>query len=42
MTNARDGGIIGEWASMKLPPAPELRPVVVDPRTTALLVLDMM
>ena len=34
--------IIAEWASVKLPPAPELRPVVVDPRTTALLVLDMM
>jgi nicotinamidase-related amidase len=42
MTNARDGGIIGEWASVKLPPAPELKPAVVDPTTTALLVLDMM
>jgi nicotinamidase-related amidase len=30
--------IIREWASIKL----ELRPVTVDPRTTALLVLDMM
>jgi nicotinamidase-related amidase len=34
--------IISEWASVKLPPAPELKPVTVDPRTTALLVLDMM
>jgi nicotinamidase-related amidase len=34
--------IIREWASIKLPAAPELRPVTVDPRTTALLVLDMM
>ena len=42
MTSPTDGGIIGEWASVKLPPAPELRPVVVEPRTTALLVLDMM
>src|SRR6516225_6373029 len=42
MTNPTDGGIIGEWASVKPPPAPELKPVVVDPRTTALLVLDMM
>jgi nicotinamidase-related amidase len=31
-----------EWASVKLPPAPELKPVTVDPKTTALLVLDFM
>src|SRR5215471_12697520 len=42
MTNPTDDGIIGEWASVKLPPAPELKPAVVDPTTTALLVLDMM
>src|SRR5262249_18711822 len=42
MTSPADGDIIGEWASVKLPPAPELKPAVVDPRTTALLVLDMM
>src|SRR5215470_1142071 len=42
MTNPADGGIIGEWASVKLPPAPELKHAVVDPGTTALLVLDMM
>jgi nicotinamidase-related amidase len=42
MTSPTDGGIIGEWASVKLPPVPELKPAVVDPRTTALLVLDMM
>ncbi len=34
--------IISEWASVTLPPVPELKPVTVDPRTTALLVLDMM
>ncbi|HEY3642944.1 MAG TPA: isochorismatase family protein [Xanthobacteraceae bacterium] len=34
--------IITEWANVKLPPVPELKPVTVDPRTTALLVLDMM
>ena len=34
--------IVAEWASAKLPPAPELKPVTVDPKTTALLVLDMM
>ena len=40
MTNATD--IISQWASAKLPPAPELKPVSVDPKSTALLVLDMM
>ena len=34
--------IVAEWASVKLPPVPELKPVTVDPKTTALLVLDMM
>src|SRR5712691_4977745 len=42
MSNLADQGIIGEWASVKLPPVPELKPVTVDPRTTALLVLDLM
>ena len=31
-----------EWASVKPPPVPELKPVSVDPKTTALLVLDFM
>ena len=31
-----------EWASVKLPPVPELKPVTVDPKTTALFVLDFM
>ena len=39
---ARAGDIVTEWASVKPPPAPELKPVTVDPRTTALLVLDFM
>jgi nicotinamidase-related amidase len=42
MSNLAEQGIIGEWANVKLPPVPELRPVTVDPKTTALLVLDMM
>jgi nicotinamidase-related amidase len=42
MSNPAEQGITGEWASVKLPPVPELRPVTVDPKTTALLVLDMM
>ncbi len=33
--------IIDEWSSVKAPPAPTLDPVVVDPKTTALLVLDL-
>jgi len=33
--------IIDEWSSVKAPPAPELKPVTVDPKTTALLVLDL-
>jgi len=32
--------IIDEWASAKLPPAPELKPVKLEPGETALLVMD--
>lgn len=32
--------IINEWAGVKAPPAPELKTVTVDPKTTALLMLD--
>jgi len=38
--SARAGNIIEEWASVKAPPAPLLKPVIVDPKTTALLLLD--
>jgi nicotinamidase-related amidase len=34
--------VIDEWASVKLPPAPALKPATVDPKTTALLMLDFM
>ena len=33
--------IIDEWASVRAPPPPELKPVTVDPEASALLVLDM-
>ena len=33
--------IIDEWAAVKAPPAPTLKPVTLDPKTTALLVLDI-
>jgi nicotinamidase-related amidase len=36
------GNIVGEWASVKQPPVPTLKPVQVDPKTTALLMLDFM
>jgi nicotinamidase-related amidase len=36
------GDIVDEWASVKAPPAPALRPVTVDPSTAALLILDFM
>ena len=39
---AAAGDIIADWDSVKLPPKPELKSVTVDPKTTALLVLDLM
>jgi nicotinamidase-related amidase len=39
---ASGADIVTEWTSVKLPPVPELKPVTVDPKTTALLVLDFM
>jgi nicotinamidase-related amidase len=32
--------VIQDWAEVKAPPAPTLAPVTVDPKTTALLMLD--
>ena len=34
--------IIEEWANVKAPPPPQLKPVTVDPKSTALLMLDFM
>ena len=39
---ARAADIIAEWANAKAPPPPELKPVTVDPKTTALLMLDFL
>ena len=33
--------IINEWSSVKTPPAPELKPVTLDPKTTAVMVMDL-
>jgi nicotinamidase-related amidase len=38
--NAAD--VVADWHSVTMPPAPALKPVTVDPRTTALLMLDFL
>lgn len=40
-TPAMSQTIVDEWANVKAPPAPELKPVTIDPKVTALLVLDL-
>src|ERR1019366_52238 len=37
---AQAANIIDEWGNVKVPPAPALKPVTVDAKTTALLLLD--
>jgi len=39
---AQAANIVDEWAGVKAPPAPALKAVTVDPKTTALLMLDFM
>jgi nicotinamidase-related amidase len=39
---AQATNIVDEWASVKAPPAPVLKPATVDAKTTALLMLDFM
>lgn len=41
-TTARAANIIDEWANVKAPPAPALKPVTVDTKDTALLMLDFL
>jgi len=41
VASAQAGDIIDEWANVKAPAAPELKPVTVDNKTDALLVIDM-
>jgi nicotinamidase-related amidase len=38
---SRGETIIDEWQNVKAPPAPELKSVALDPKTTALLVIDI-
>jgi nicotinamidase-related amidase len=42
VSSGHTANIIDEWASVKRPPAPALKPVTVDAKTTALLMLDFM
>jgi len=39
---AQANNIVDEWAAIKAPPPPPLKPVTVDAKTTALLMLDFM
>lgn len=39
-SQAQNKDVVDEWAAVKPPPAPALKPVTLDPKTTALLVLD--
>lgn len=38
---AQTRDVIDEWATVKVPPAPALKPVTIDPKVTALLILDI-
>ncbi|MGB6535523.1 MAG: isochorismatase family protein [Xanthobacteraceae bacterium] len=38
--SARAADVVADWNSIKAPPPPALKPVSVDPKTTALLLLD--
>jgi len=40
LSGAQAETIIDDWAKVKTPPPPELKPVVIDPKTDAFLVLD--
>jgi nicotinamidase-related amidase len=39
---ARATDVVAEWATIQIPPPPALKPVTVDTKTTALLLLDFM
>jgi len=41
VTTLSASDIISEWNTVKAPPVPELKPVSLDAKTTALLILDM-
>ena len=39
-SSAQAQGVLDDWASVKMPPPPALKPATVDPKTTALLLFD--
>lgn len=41
LSSAHAADVIGEWANVKAPPVPTLKPVTLAPKTTALLMLDL-
>ncbi|HEY3918306.1 MAG TPA: isochorismatase family protein [Stellaceae bacterium] len=41
-TRATAADLISEWSTIQMPPPPELKPVTVDPKTTALFLFDFM
>jgi nicotinamidase-related amidase len=42
LSQAQAADIIDEWANVKMPSAPELKAVTIDPKTTVLLMLDFL
>ena len=38
----RAADVIADWPTIQMPPPPQLKPVTVDPKTTALLIFDFM
>ena len=41
-TPARATDVVAEWSTIQMPPPPTLKPVTVDPKSTALFLLDFM
>jgi hypothetical protein len=39
---ARATDVTADWATIQMPPPPTLKPATVDPKSTALLLLDFM
>jgi nicotinamidase-related amidase len=41
-TAARATDVVADWPTIQMPPPPTLKPVTIDPKSTALLLLDFM
>src|ERR1700744_5674245 len=42
LTPAQAADVVAEWSTIQMPPPPTLKPVTVDPKSTALLLFDFM